>query len=201
MELKFFPPLNCNFWLPDLLMISLLIMSFSILLKPQKESESEVAQWCLTLWDPMDCSLKGSSVHGIFQARILEWIAISFLEFLSKASSSSTPTGSPETEFPQHRSTFVQISGHLPTRRWQPSVSLVSRPGEMASEMPGNLSNERHDSKEQGTWGSAPVSSHPVWHGEMSGKCYDCSLTHWHYILFYERISLSPKNSGAETTP
>ena len=37
-----------------------------------------VAQWCLTLCDPMDCSLPGSSVHGIFQARIQEWVAISF---------------------------------------------------------------------------------------------------------------------------
>ena len=42
------------------------------------ESEREVAQSCLTLCDPMDCSLSGSSVHGIFQARLLEWIAISF---------------------------------------------------------------------------------------------------------------------------
>ena len=41
-------------------------------------SESEVAQSCLTLSDPMDCSLPGSSVHGIFQARVLEWGAISF---------------------------------------------------------------------------------------------------------------------------
>ena len=36
-----------------------------------------VAQLCLTLWNPMDCSSPGSSVHGIFQARILEWVAIS----------------------------------------------------------------------------------------------------------------------------
>ena len=42
------------------------------------ESESEVAQSCPTLCDPMDYSLPGSSVHGIFQARILEWVAISF---------------------------------------------------------------------------------------------------------------------------
>ena len=42
------------------------------------ESESEVAQSCLTLFDPMDCSLPGSSVYGIFQAGILEWVAISF---------------------------------------------------------------------------------------------------------------------------
>ena len=39
---------------------------------------SEVAQSCLTLCDPMDCSLPGSSVHGIFQATVLEWTAISF---------------------------------------------------------------------------------------------------------------------------
>ena len=41
-------------------------------------SESEVAQSCLTLCDPMAYSLPGSSVHGILQARILEWVAISF---------------------------------------------------------------------------------------------------------------------------
>ena len=42
------------------------------------ESESEVAQSCPTLRDPMDCSPPGSSVHGIFQARVLEWDAIAF---------------------------------------------------------------------------------------------------------------------------
>ena len=50
------------------------------------KSRSEAAQSCLTLSDPMDCSLPGSSVHGIFQARVLEWGAIAlsggFLEFL-----------------------------------------------------------------------------------------------------------------------
>ena len=42
------------------------------------KSESEVAQSCLILRDPMDCSRPGSSVHGIFQARVLEWGAIAF---------------------------------------------------------------------------------------------------------------------------
>ena len=42
----------------------------------KSESESEVAQSCPTPSDPMDCSLPGSSVHGIFQARVLEWVAI-----------------------------------------------------------------------------------------------------------------------------
>ena len=52
-------------------------------LTPKKDvlfitGESEVAQSCPTLCDPVDCSLPGSSVHGIFQAIVLEWIAISF---------------------------------------------------------------------------------------------------------------------------
>ena len=42
------------------------------------KSESEVSQLCPTLSDPMDCSLPGSSIHGIFQAIVLEWVAISF---------------------------------------------------------------------------------------------------------------------------
>ena len=42
------------------------------------KSEREVAQSCPTLSDPMDCSLPGSSIHGIFQARVLEWGAIAF---------------------------------------------------------------------------------------------------------------------------
>ena len=50
---------------------------------PNGATESEVTQSCLTLCDPMDCSLPGSSVHGIFQARILEWVAISFSRDLS----------------------------------------------------------------------------------------------------------------------
>ena len=44
------------------------------------KSESEVAQSCPTLSDPMDCSLPGSSFHGPFQARVLEWGAIAFSE-------------------------------------------------------------------------------------------------------------------------
>ena len=62
--------------------------NFTIFLPPKKTemlaSESGVvvcvlvAQSCLTLYNPVDCSLSGSSVHGIFQARILEWVAISY---------------------------------------------------------------------------------------------------------------------------
>ena len=55
-------------------MLSMLVITFL----PRSESESEVAQSCPTLCNPMDCSLPSSSVHGIFQAIVLEWIAISF---------------------------------------------------------------------------------------------------------------------------
>ena len=53
------------------------------------KSQSEVVQSCPTLSDPMDCNLPGSSIHGIFQARVLEWAAIAFsaviLELLKKS--------------------------------------------------------------------------------------------------------------------
>ena len=57
------------------------------------KSESEVAQSCPTLSDPMDCSLPGSSVHGIVQARILECVAIPFSKgiFLTQGSNPGSP--------------------------------------------------------------------------------------------------------------
>ena len=54
--------------------INTLSLGTHLLLKVQ----SEVSQSCPTLWDPLDCSPPGSSLHGIFQARVLEWVAISF---------------------------------------------------------------------------------------------------------------------------
>ena len=58
------------------------------------KSESEVTQLCLTLSDPMDCSLPGSSVHGIFQARVLEWGAIALVAQMVK-----NPPRVQETQF------------------------------------------------------------------------------------------------------
>ena len=70
------------------------------------KSESEVAQSCPTLCNPMDCSLPGSSVHGIFQARVLECIAIVFSNLVTKQQQT------PETErFAQSVSTTVQNCG------------------------------------------------------------------------------------------
>ena len=78
------------------------------------KSESEVAQSCPTLSDPMDYSLPGSSVHGIFQARVLEWGAIAFSTDAAAAKSlrlcltlcdpiDSSPPGSPVPEILQAR--------------------------------------------------------------------------------------------------
>ena len=53
-------------------------------MKVKSESEVTVAQSCLTLSDPMDCSLPSSSVHGILQARVLEWGAIAFFEMTNE---------------------------------------------------------------------------------------------------------------------
>ena len=65
-------------WHPLLLLPSIFSSIRVFFNESEKWSESKVAQSCLTLCDPMDCSLPGSSVHGIFQARVLEWIAVSF---------------------------------------------------------------------------------------------------------------------------
>ena len=51
------------------------------------KSENEVTQSCLTLSNPMGCSLPGSSIHGIFQARVLEWGAFAFSDVMHKATS------------------------------------------------------------------------------------------------------------------
>ena len=53
------------------------------------KSESEVAQLCLTLSNPMDCSPPGSSIHGIFQARVLEWGAIAFSGYIPRMQNSA----------------------------------------------------------------------------------------------------------------
>ena len=78
---------------------------------------SEVAQLCPTFWDPMDCSLPGSSVHGIFQARILEWVAVSF---------------SRRSSWPRDWTPVSWIVGRRftvwATRKWQPTPVFL--PGE-----------------------------------------------------------------------
>ena len=64
--------------------VRILRVGFAKYFKISKMEKRKVAQSCLTLCDPMDCSLPGSSVHGIFQAIVPEWIAISFCRGLSQ---------------------------------------------------------------------------------------------------------------------
>ena len=66
-----------------------------------------VAQSCPTLWDPMDCSPRGSSVHGILQARILEWVAIPFSR-RSSLTSKSNP-GLLHYKHPSHQETLIRV--------------------------------------------------------------------------------------------
>ena len=64
------------------------------------ESESEVTQLYPTLWDPVDCSLPGLSIHGILQARILEWVAISFSNAWKWKSESEVVQSCPTLHYP-----------------------------------------------------------------------------------------------------
>ena len=98
-------------------------------------SESEVAQSCVTLSDPTDCSLPGSSIHGIFQARVLEWGAIGFsgvvVEFSSVAQSCPTlcdPMNRSMLGLPVHHKLleFTQTHVHQVGDTIQPSHPLSS---------------------------------------------------------------------------
>ena len=94
--------------------------------KEQRHSLAKVskfAQSCLTLWDPMDCSLPGSSVHGIFQAIVLEWIAISF------SSGSSQPRDGTQVSCFVDRRFIIWATREVNTllrRLWRGGVPLQS---------------------------------------------------------------------------
>ena len=85
------------------------------------ESESEVAQSGPTLRDPMDCSLPGSSVHGIFQTRVLEWGAIAFspygwaIEYITQGKVFPTPTPKMEVSSSHLLRRKQRNNGHLLT--------------------------------------------------------------------------------------
>ena len=78
---------------------------------PMHESESEVAQSCPTLSDLMDCSLPGSIVHGIFQARALEWGAIAFSVYSLQLHSILTESVIPK--FGVISETLVRLMKHI----------------------------------------------------------------------------------------
>ena len=111
-----------------------------------REKEDEVAQWCLTLCDPMNYSLPGSSVCGIFQARILEWVAVAFSR---ESSQPRNQTGSPAL---QHcRQTLPsEPPGRAMWETWVQFLGRGSSPGE------GNGSSLQYSSLEnsmdRGAW-------------------------------------------------
>ena len=94
--------------------------------------ESEVAQSCLTLCDPMDCSLPGSSVHGIFPTKVLEWVAISF----------------------SRRSFFSTQGSNLCLQHWKTDSLLLSHLGSWESNFLGRLIRSLGVPKGRGVWNS-----------------------------------------------
>ena len=77
------------------------------------KSESEVAQSCLTLCNPMDCSLPGSSVHGIFQARVLEWVAIAFSTYYTRCWLINTLKIKPSNNLIYNRIKIIKMLGKI----------------------------------------------------------------------------------------
>ena len=92
----------------------------------ESESESEVAQLCPTLLDPMDCSLPGSSVHGIFQARVLEWGATAFSTKKNSVQFSSVTQSCPGLPVHHQLPEFTQTHVHQVSDAIQPSHPLSS---------------------------------------------------------------------------
>ena len=95
------------------------------------KSESEVAQSCPTLNDPMDCSPPGSSIHGIFQARVLEWVAIAFsgkvkVKSLSRVLLPATPWTAAHEAPPSMGFSRQEYWSGVPSPALSPSTPLVS---------------------------------------------------------------------------
>ena len=99
------------------------------------KSESEVIQSCPTLRDPMDCSLPGSLAHGIFQARVLEWVVIAFSEcmFYKRASSVFQQSNKPRSPWRRGKSTLGSMktrgdrggdAGENTCKYWVPKFTL-----------------------------------------------------------------------------
>ena len=86
------------------------------------ERESEVAQSCLTLCDTMDCSLSGFSIHGIFQARVPEWVAISF------SSGSSWPRDQTQISCTAGRWFTLSATREAPSQRQNTGKSHTTSP-------------------------------------------------------------------------
>ena len=123
------------------------------------KSESEVAQSCPTLRHPMDCSLPGSSIHGIFQAKVLEWGAIAFSEVNPRSSYSTNLTQTLD-DFKTHTHTFLSILLLLLLLSCFSRVRLYVTPETAAHQAPPSLGFSR-----QKQWSGFPFPS-PVHESE-----------------------------------
>ena len=88
------------------------------------QSEREVAQSCPTLSDPMDCSPLGSSVHGIFQAKVLEWGAIAFSEKCIMLVQNQNMDSAPSIILQGSRQLSSNRDGYLEVRKGSHNVLL-----------------------------------------------------------------------------
>ena len=134
--------------------------------------ESEVAQECLTLCNPMDYSLPASSIHVIFQARILEWVAISFSR-RSSWSKIGRRTRDLQGGLPRHRQTLYHLSHQGSKRKWKvkvKSLSLVrlfATPWTLAYQTPQSMEFSRQE-----YWSGLPFPSPLSFLG--CGYCLHC---------------------------
>ena len=101
---------------------------------PKWKKESEVTQLCPTLCNPMDCSLPGSSVHGIPQARVLEWGAISFSRGSSQPRSPTLQADALTSELPGQPVTLPKLYANIHTL----SVSVLYSDSQMALHFKNN---------------------------------------------------------------
>ena len=104
---------------------SLSLFTFFFFLFDLVNKETLVAQSCPTLCDPMDCSLPGFSVHGIFQARVLEWVAISFSIIF---------------HFHAWEAWWAAVYGVAQSRTWLKWLSLAAM---VLSSFPGGLASKK----------------------------------------------------------
>ena len=125
--------------------------------------EREVAQSCPTLSDPMDCSLPGTSVHGIFQARVLEWGAIAFSKFVPTdpsslyCPSSSLPTPSSVLNWTHSGYIYIPMWGTWETldgKFHSPAKTIGSTWISLSYEIPGIMgTTPRAPSRKEGKKG------------------------------------------------
>ena len=119
---------------------------------------SEVAQSCLTLCDPVDYSLPGSSVHGVFQARVLEWVAVSF------SRGSSQPGDRTQVSCTAGRQTLYRLS-----RQGSPILPLYPPPYPVSCETshkPSDFSLSASVSSPVSQRQQRPLPSERGWEGE-----------------------------------